>query len=370
MLGMRSPWSRWSAVATALGLAALLAASCATPRDPPSAGPAVPLRADTGAAISPENASDVRTARPATDLVPAAGPVPVGVSATSAPPSRAGDPDVRHGTLDGRSWTLVTTRRDASLCLRLGWDDVPEQWEVCYSTDYAELPLAWTNPTPPSGSHRPVMFAVGLAPRAAAGVQVVRGDVVVGEGEAFLGDLVADHAGFAVPFAIEGRDTLDPVVDLPGDGLRAGLLLPLEVVALDSSDEELVRGGPTVGSPGPLVCLDTGSAVVEFDGACFPTGDPRTVQSNDGRLLLVPAVQGAASVDLVFDGVIVDSHATAVLRLPDGSGGAVVTLAAFRPAPEQRWASFVLDSRGAGGVLLGSTSMLRGDGDGEMPDTL
>ena len=51
---------------------------------------------------------------------------------------------------------------------------------------------------------------------------------------------------------------------------------------------------------------------------------------------------------------------------------APVALAAFRLPPEQRWASFVLDSRDAGGVLLGSTPMLRGgdgEGEGEMPDT-
>ena len=162
-----------------------------------------------------------------------------------------------------------------------------------------------------------------------------------------------------------------PTVDLPGDGLRAGLLLPFEVIALDAGGDELARGGPTIGSPGPRVCLDTGAAVVEYDGACITPADPWTVETNDGRMLLVPAPDDTHHVDLVLDGVVVDTHLTAQLRLPDRYGGTTLTLAAFRLTAEQAWNPFVVESRDVDGNLLASTPMFRGgEGEGVMPETL
>lgn len=281
--------------------------------------------------------------------------------------------DERHGEVDGRAWTLITTLSGASMCLQLGWDDVDDAWEVCYSTDYAALPLAWTNPTPPTGGHREMMFVVGLAPQATAHLQVVRGDVVVGEADAFAGgELVPDRAGFAIPIVVESRDALQATVVLPGDDLRAGVLPPLDVIARDAAGDELARSEATVGSSGPMICVDTGAAILDWSGACLLPQYPAAVISNDGGHLLVPAGGDAATVDLVLDGVVTDTHATAVITAPAGQSWPPIALAGFVLAPGTDWYPLVAETRDTAGRLL--TSMPLGGGgegdEGEVPETL
>jgi hypothetical protein len=278
--------------------------------------------------------------------------------------------DERHGEVDGRAWTLITTLLGGTMCLQLGWDDVDDAWDVCYSTDYAALPLAWTNPTPPAGGHRDMMFVVGLAPRATTHLQVVRGDVVVGEADAFAGgELVPDRAGFAIPIVVESRDALQAPVVLPGDDLRAGVLLPLDVIARDASGDELARSGATVGSSGPMICVDTGAAILDWSGACLLPQYPAAVISNDDRHLLVPVGADTATVDLVLDGVTVDSHAAAVFPAPAGQSWPTIALAGFVVAPGADWYAFVVETRDATGRLLTSMPLVEGD-EGEVPETL
>ena len=358
-LHARTRRGRWNVarVVIGVGVAGLLVGACATPRDArrdlvapeatqPVASPSAPIAA-------PSAAVEMRDA---------------GVGALE----RAAlviEPDVRHGEVDGRAWTLVTSVRGDSMCVRLGWDDVVDDWDVCYPMTYASQPLVWTNPTPPPGDHREMMFVVGLAPRSTDRLQVMRGDVVVGEADAFEGGtLIADRAGFAIPVVVEGRDAMHSTVVLPGDDLRAGVLMPLEVVALDASGDELVRALATVGNPAPLLCLDTGEAVM--DGACMTPEHPAPVGSIDGRLVLVPAPEGAAIVDLVLDGVVTASHATATLTPPTEVGWPIMTLAGFELPPNTGWYGYVIETRDAAGNMLTSTPLFQGDGEGEIPGTL
>ena len=236
--------------------------------------------------------------------------------------------------VDGRAWTLVTSLRGDSLCLRLGWDDVVEQWAVCYSTEYAALPLAWTNPTPPPGDHREMMFVVGLAPRDTHHLQVVRGDTVVGEADAFEGGvLVPDRAGFAIPVVVESRDALLAPVTLPGDDLTAdltaGVLLPLEVVATDAAGDELVRGGATTGAGTALVCLDNGSPMLEWSGACVGPEFPWPAVAYETGHLLVPAPTGAATVELLRGDTVMTSHPTVLVTPPAGESWPSLAVAGF-----------------------------------------
>lgn len=346
----RHPWSTTAAMRLALALTGLTLAGCATPRE------------------TTASATTVHTASAPTAVVP---DPPAAGSAAAEVERAATEPDERHGVVDGRAWTLVTTLRGASLCLRLGWDDVTDQWEVCYSTDYADLPMAWTNPTPPPGDHRETMFVVGLAPRETAHLRVVRGDTVVGEADAFEGGmLVPDRAGFAIPVVVESRDALFSPVTLPGDDLRAGVLLPLEVVATDASGDELVRAGATTGSGTALVCLDNGAAILEWSGACLSPEYPWPSVAYDSGHLLVPASTEAVAIELVRDGTVVASHATVVVSPPPGETWPSLSVAGFVVSFTTDWYPYEVRSLDGAGRVLETISLFDGDGEGEIPPSL
>lgn len=338
----------------ALGLTGLTLTGCATPRD-----------AAATATTAPTSAAP-------TDVVPDA-PAASSRSVAADVERASSEPDVRHGVVDGRAWTLVTTLRGSSLCLRLGWDDVTEQWESCYSTEYADLPLAWTYPTPPPGDHREMMFAVGLAPRATAHLQVVRGDTVVGEADAFEGGvLVPDRAGFAIPVVVESRDALFAPFTLPGDDLTAGVLLPLEVVAMDGAGDELLRRGATTGSSTAMVCLDNGTPVLEWSGACLGPEFPWPTVAYETGHLLVPAPADAVTVELLRDGTVVASHPTVLVTPPAGESWPSLAIAGFVEPSTTEWYPYAVRILDANGRVLATTPLFGGDGDGdgEIPASL
>ena len=337
----------------AVGVTGVTLAGCATPRDTAGAAPVHTV-------VAPDTVSV-----PADQAVAAVPTIDIGVRRAAA------EPDERHGVVDGRAWTLVTTLRGASLCLRLGWDDVSEQWDVCYSTEYAALPLAWTNPTPPPGDHRETMFVVGLAPRATAHLQVVRGDTVVGEADAFEGGtLVPDRAGFAIPVVVESREALLSPVTLPGDDLTAGVLLPLEVVAMDDTGDELARAGATTGSGSALVCLDNGAAMLEWSGVCTSPEFPYPAVGYESGHLLVPATTDVATVELIRDGTVVASHQTVTVEPPPGESWPSLTLAGFVVPFTTGWYPYEVRTLDANGRALETISLFGGEGDGEIPASL
>lgn len=355
----RHPWSTSAAMrlTLALGLTGLTLTGCATPRE--TAAPATTVHT----AVAPAVVMPDAPAAPAAPAAPSrSGAADVARAAT--------EPDVRHGVVDGRAWTLVTTLRGASLCLRLGWDDVTEQWESCYSTEYAALPLAWTNPTPPPGDDRQMMFVVGLAPRDTQHLQVVRGDIVVGEADAFEGGvLVPDRAGFAIPVVVESRDALLDPFTLPGDDptdeLTAGVLLPLEVVAVDATGDELVRAGATIGSGTAMICLDNGTPVLEWSGACLGPEFPWPTVAYETGHLLVPASADAVTVELLRDGTVVASHPTVLVTPPVGESWPSLAIAGFVMPFTTEWYPYAVRSLDANGRVLETVSLFGGDGDGD-----
>jgi hypothetical protein len=337
------------------GVAGLALVGCATPRETATPATTVPTVAATDVSVAPVAA------------------LAADESATVDRERTRTEADERHGVVDGRAWTLVTTLRGSSLCMRLGWDDVTDQWESCYSTEYADLPLAWTNPTPPSGEHREMMFVVGLAPRATTHLQVVRGDTVVGEADAFEGGvLVPDRAGFAIPVVVESRDALLSPVTLPGDDLTAGVLLPLEVVAIDASGDELVRAGATTGSGTAMVCLDNGAPILEWSGACLGPEFPWPTVAYETGHLLVPASADAVTVELLRDGTVVASHPTVLVTPPAGESWPSLAIAGFVEPFTTEWYPYAVRSLDANGRVLATTPLFGGDGDGdgEIPASL
>jgi hypothetical protein len=216
-----------------------------------------------------------------------------------------------------------------------------------------------------------MMFVVGLAPRATTHLQVVRGDTVVGEADAFEGGvLVPDRAGFAIPVVVESRDALLSPVTLPGDDLTAGVLLPLEVVAIDASGDELVRAGATTGSGTAMVCLDNGAPILEWSGACLGPEFPWPTVAYETGHLLVPASADAVTVELLRDGTVVASHPTVLVTPPAGESWPSLAIAGFVEPFTTEWYPYAVRSLDANGRVLATTPLFGGDGDGEIPASL